>query len=202
MPVPVVLATRNAGKVAELRRILAAADVDVTLLSADDVDLPDVEETGATFAENALLKARAATAATGMACLSDDSGLEVDALGGEPGVRSARYAGTHGDDAANLQRVLDLLDGTDDRRARFVCVAAFVTPDGREQTATGTVEGNLTHVPRGTNGFGYDPIFTPTGSPRTTAEMPAADKDAISHRGQAFRAIVPAIAGYVTSRRS
>jgi XTP/dITP diphosphohydrolase len=194
--VDVVLATHNAGKVAELRRILAAADVPVRLLSADEVELPDVEETGSTFAENALLKARAAAAASGRACLSDDSGLEVAALGGDPGVRSARFAGRHGDDEANLRLVLARLAGVEDRRARFVCVAALVTPEGEEHTATGTLEGTLTTQPRGTNGFGYDPIFVPAGGTETTAELSAAAKDAISHRGQAFRAIVPAVAAY------
>lgn len=197
-PVQLVLATHNAAKLAELRRILEAAGLSgVELLSAADVALPDVEETGSTFAENALLKARAAAAACGLACLSDDSGLSVDALDGAPGVRSARYAGRHGDDAANLRKVLDDMADATNRTARFVCVAALVTPDGGEHTATGLLEGRLTHGPRGDGGFGYDPIFVPEGETRTTAEMRPADKDAISHRGKAFRAIVPAIAEYV-----
>ncbi|HVM13631.1 MAG TPA: RdgB/HAM1 family non-canonical purine NTP pyrophosphatase [Egibacteraceae bacterium] len=191
MTVQLVLATHNPGKVAELRRILA--DVDVVLLDAGDVDLPDVEETGSTFAENALLKARAGVAACGLPCAADDSGLVVDALGGEPGVHSARYAGPHGDDEANLRLVLDRMARVADRSARFVCVAALVAPDGREWTTEGTVEGRLLDAPRGTGGFGYDPIFVPLGEGRTTAEMPPQDKDVISHRGQAFRALRPVV---------
>lgn len=190
-----VLASRNQGKVAELRRILAAdpALVGVRLLDADELGLPDVEETGATFVDNALLKARCGAAASGVACIADDSGLEVAALGGGPGVRSARYAGTHGDDDANLALVLARLRGVTDRAARFVCVAALVAPDGREWTAQGTVDGTLTVAPRGSNGFGYDPIFQPAGERQTTAEMNATAKDAISHRSRALRAIAPAL---------
>ena len=187
-----VVATHNPGKVAELRRILAGPDVE--LLGADDVGLGDVEETGTTFAANALLKARAAAVSSGLPCVSDDSGLVVDALGGEPGVRSARYAGAHGDDGANLRIVLERMRGVADRTARFVCVAALVTPDGREWTTEGVLEGTLTDAPRGTGGFGYDPIFVPLGGDRTTAEMSPQDKDAISHRGQAFRALRPIVA--------
>lgn len=186
-----VLATTNQGKVAELRRILDGLDVD--LLSAADVALPDVEETGATFADNALLKARAGAAACGLPCVSDDSGLVVDALGGEPGVRSARYAGRHGDDDANLRLLLERLGDRDDRAARFVCVAALAAPDGRTWTADGVLEGRIVMAPRGGNGFGYDPVFVPGGHERTTAEMAPEEKDAISHRGQAFRALRPAV---------
>lgn len=186
-----ILATTNQGKVAELRRILDGLDVE--LLSAADVALPDVEETGATFADNALLKARAAAAASGLPCVSDDSGLVVDALGGEPGVHSARYAGVHGDDEANLRLVLERLGDRDDRTARFVCVAALAAPDGREWTADGVLEGQIVATPRGSNGFGYDPVFVPAGHGRTTAEMTPQEKDAISHRGQAFRALRPAV---------
>ena len=191
----IVLATHNLGKVVEMRRILDAAGITgVELLTADDVEAPDVEETEDTFVGNALLKASSTAAATGLACLADDSGLEVDALGGEPGVRSARYAGRHGDDEANLRLVLERMHGVGQRAARFVCVAALAAPDGRTWTATGAVEGVLTESPRGTNGFGYDPIFQPSGEQRTTAEMEPDEKDAISHRGKAFRAIAPAIA--------
>jgi XTP/dITP diphosphohydrolase len=186
-----VLATTNQGKVAELRRILDGLDVE--LLSAADVALPDVEETEATFAGNALLKARAAAAACGLPCVSDDSGLVVDALGGEPGVHSARYAGRHGDDEANLRLLLDRLGERDDRAARFVCVAALAAPDGRTWTADGVLEGRIVTAPRGGNGFGYDPVFVPEGHDRTTAEMAPEEKDAISHRGQAFRALRPAV---------
>lgn len=190
-----VLATHNRHKVAELRRILDGLDVE--LLSAGDVDLPEVEETGATFADNALLKARAAAAATGLPCVADDSGLVVDALGGAPGVRSARYAGNHGDDEANLALVLQRMRGLSERRARFVCVAALVTPDGREWAEEGVLEGTLTERPRGQHGFGYDPIFVPLGEVRTTAEMAPEEKDAISHRGKAFRALRPHVAALV-----
>ena len=194
----VVLATHNAGKVVELRRILAGLPVEV--VDADTVGLPDVDETGATFLDNALLKARAGVAVSGLACLADDSGLEVAALGGEPGVRSARYAGAHGDDEANLQLVLDRLAGADDRSACFVCAAALVAPDGREWVAEGILAGKLVEVPRGDGGFGYDPIFVPTGHERTTAELPPDEKDAISHRGQAFRALRPAVAALAESQ--
>ena len=200
MGVRLVLATHNAGKLAELRRILDAQHLGhVRLLSAADAGLGEPEETGTTFTENALLKARAAAAASGYACLADDSGLEVDALGGEPGVHSARYAGAHGDDAANLALVLERMAGAPDRRARFVCVAALVTPDGAHYTETGVLEGTLTLEPRGTNGFGYDPIFQPLGAAATTAEMTAEAKDAISHRGRAFRAIAGWVATYLES---
>lgn len=200
MAVPIVLATHNAGKLAELRRILDAAQLaHVELLSAADLALPEPEETGETFEANALLKARAGAGVAGLACLADDSGLEVDALGGEPGVRSARYAGAHGDDGANLDLVLARMEGVVDRRARFVCVAALVTPAGDEWTARGTVEGTLTRTPRGANGFGYDPIFQPCGASVTTAEMTPEDKDAISHRGAAFGSIARNVATYVAT---
>ncbi|MDP8970204.1 MAG: RdgB/HAM1 family non-canonical purine NTP pyrophosphatase [Actinomycetota bacterium] len=187
-----VLATRNQGKLSELRRILAG--LDAVLLDADDVGLPELEETADTFTGNALAKARAGVAACGLACLADDSGLVVDALNGEPGVRSARYSGRHGDDEANLQLVLERMAGVADRSARFVCVAALVTPDGREWTAEATLEGTLTETPRGRGGFGYDPILQPLGEQRTTAEMSPQEKDTISHRGKAFRAIRAAVA--------
>lgn len=191
----VVLATRNQGKVEELRRILDAAGIGgVELLTARDVDAPEVEETEDTFVGNALLKANATAAATGLPCLADDSGLEVAALGGAPGVRSARYAGRHGDDEANLRLVLEKMRGVDPRDARFICAAALAAPDGRTWTAVGVIDGVLTEAPSGTNGFGYDPIFQPHGEQRTTAEMGPGEKDAISHRGKAFRAIAPAIA--------
>jgi XTP/dITP diphosphohydrolase len=187
-----VLATRNAHKVDEVQRILAAAGADVELVSLDSFpDVPDVAETGATFEENAMLKAHAIAAATGLVALADDSGLAVDALNGMPGVLSARWAGRARDDAANLQLVLDQVgDVPDERRgAAFVCAAAAVTPDGRGVVVEGRVDGMLTRGPRGSNGFGYDPIFVPDGEARTTAEMSPAEKDAISHRGRAFRAL-------------
>jgi XTP/dITP diphosphohydrolase len=198
----VVLATRNAHKVAELRRILADAGLDVDLVGTDDFPgLPEVPETGSTFAANALLKARAAAAGTGLPSVADDSGLCVDALNGMPGILSARWAGRHGDDAANLELVLDQVsDVPDERRdAHFQCAAAVVLPPGDdgapgdERVVEGSVEGTLIRAPRGENGFGYDPIFVPHGHDRTTAEMSAAEKDAISHRGAAFRALVPVL---------
>ncbi|MDP9405440.1 MAG: RdgB/HAM1 family non-canonical purine NTP pyrophosphatase [Actinomycetota bacterium] len=196
MTVRLVLATTNAGKLVELRRILAADErlAGVEVLSASDVALPEVDEDGETFADNALRKARSGVLACGLPCVADDSGLVVDGLGGGPGVHSARYAGRHGDDAANLELVLGRMAGVTDRAAHFVCVAALVAPDGREWTAEGTLEGVLVDTPRGDHGFGYDPIFQPLGSALTTAEMLPEQKDAISHRGKAFRAIAAAIA--------
>jgi XTP/dITP diphosphohydrolase len=189
-----VLATRNEAKVRELARILAGLPVVLTGLDGYP-DAPDVKETGATFEENALLKARAMAAYTGLPAVADDSGLCVDALNGMPGVLSARWAGGHGDDEANLDLVLaQIADVPDDRRqAHFACAAALVLPSGKEHVVTGEIHGRLIHAPRGTGGFGYDPIFVPDGYPQTTAEMPAAQKDAISHRGRAFRALAPLI---------
>jgi XTP/dITP diphosphohydrolase len=193
-----VLATRNAHKVEELRRILAPYDVELVGLDAFP-DVADVAETGATFADNAVLKARAVAAATGLVAVADDSGLEVAALNGMPGVLSARWAGRHGDDGANLQLVLAQVGDVPDARraAAFVCAAAAVTPDGRELVVQGRLPGTLTREPRGRNGFGYDPIFVPEGEHRTTAEMTAEEKDAISHRGRAFRALAPRLAELV-----
>lgn len=202
-----LLATRNAKKLAELRRILAeaaetaeSADGDtveaVELLGLQDVAAYDeVPETGATFAENALIKAREGALRTGLVTVADDSGIVVDALGGMPGVLSARWAGGHGDDEANLRLVLDQLRDVPDgrRQAAFVCAAALVTPDGGEQTVQARMAGSVIHEPRGSGGFGYDPIFVPDGEHRTTAELSAPEKDAISHRGQAFRALAPLV---------
>jgi XTP/dITP diphosphohydrolase len=192
-----VLATRNAKKLAELRRILEASSVDVSVTDLSEYpDMPEVAETGATFTENALLKARAVVKHTGRAAVAEDSGLCIDALNGMPGVLSARWAGRHGDDEANLRLVLgQLADVPADRRAgHFTCVAALVLPSGQEQVTEGTVSGRITGAPRGTNGFGYDPIFVPAGSGLTTAEMSPEAKDAISHRGRALRAMAPIIA--------
>jgi XTP/dITP diphosphohydrolase len=204
MPAPVapgpaagtlVLATRNAGKLRELARILGGQ---VKLTGLDEFpDAPDVPETGATFEANALLKARAIADHTGLPAVADDSGLCVDALNGMPGVLSARWAGAHGDDKANLDLVLAQVADVPDARlgAQFVCAAALVVPGKgpREVVVTGTLDGRLIRVPRGTGGFGYDPIFLPDGFTQTTAEMTAEEKDAISHRGRAFRALVPYI---------
>jgi XTP/dITP diphosphohydrolase len=188
----IVLATRNEHKVAELRRILIEAGIDAELIGTEVFpELPDIAETGTTFAANALIKARAVAQHTGLPAVADDSGLCVDALNGMPGIYSARWAGAHGDDTANLELLLgQMQDVADNRRsAHFQCAAAFVTPDGDERVCEGTLEGRITRAPRGSNGFGYDPIFVPTGEVRTTAEMGAAEKDAISHRGRAFRAL-------------
>jgi XTP/dITP diphosphohydrolase len=192
-----VLATRNSAKLAELRRILAASRVDVAVEDlTGHPGIGEVAETGCTFAENALLKARAVAAGTGLPTIADDSGLCIDALNGMPGVLSARWAGRHGDDAANLALVLaQLADVPPGRRAaHFACAAALVLPSGAEHLSEGTVHGSLTGAPRGTNGFGYDPIFVPDSAELTTAQMSAAEKDAISHRGKALRALAPVIA--------
>ena len=188
----VVLATHNAHKVDEIRRILAGTDIE--LVGLDEFpDIGEVAETGATFAENALLKAHATAQATGLAAIADDSGIAVDALNGMPGVLSVYWAGRARDDAANLRLVLEQIEDVPDERrgAAFVCAAAVATPDGRELVVEGRVEGTLAREPRGEGGFGYDPIFVPAGERRTTAEMSAAEKDSISHRGAAFRALVP-----------
>lgn len=190
----VVLATRNQHKVAELRRILASANLDVELVGTDEFpDLPDVPETGSTFAANALLKAHDVAQRTGCIAIADDSGLCVDALNGMPGILSARWAGSHGDDAANLALVLtQIADVPSQRRgAAFHCAAAVATPEGDERVVEGVLTGSLADAPRGENGFGYDPIFVPTAYVLTTAELTPQEKDAISHRGQAFRALVP-----------
>jgi XTP/dITP diphosphohydrolase len=197
----VVLATRNAAKLRELARILGAEDgahdrgTQIRLAGLDEFPgAPDVPETGATFEENALLKARAIADYTGLPAVADDSGLCVDALNGMPGVLSARWAGGHGDDKANLELVLAQVADVPGTRlgARFVCAAALVTDSG-EWVVTGQVEGRLIRAPRGSGGFGYDPIFLPDGFDQTTAEMTAEAKDAISHRGRAFRALTPFI---------
>jgi XTP/dITP diphosphohydrolase len=196
-PPRLVLATANQHKLLELKRILAASHVDVELASlAEFHGAPDVAETGATFAENALLKAHAIADFTGLPAVADDSGLCVDALNGMPGVLSARWSGTHGDDEANLRLVLaQLADVPDERRgARFVCAAALVLPGGREHVSEGEVRGRLIGEPRGRGGFGYDPIFVPDSATITTAEMDPADKDRISHRGRALRGLAPIIA--------
>lgn len=192
-----VLATRNEGKRAELARILARQGLDIALADLDDFPgVPDVVETGLTFEENAVLKARAAVAATGLPAVADDSGICVDVLGGMPGVLSARWCGHHGDDAANLALLLDQIAELPDsaRRAQFVCAAAVALPDGRVEVVEGQLDGWLARQPRGSNGFGYDPVFVPEGHDRTTAELSADEKDAISHRGRAFRALAPVIA--------
>ena len=196
----VVLATRNAAKLRELSRILTAEGPGRPQVALAGLDAfpgaPEVPETGATFEENALLKARAIAAYAQLPAVADDSGLCVDALNGMPGVLSARWAGGHGDDKANLELVLAQVADVPDPRlgAQFVCAAALVVPaPAREWVVTGRVEGRLIRSPRGSGGFGYDPIFLPDGFEQTTAEMTAEAKDAISHRGRAFRALTPFI---------
>jgi XTP/dITP diphosphohydrolase len=192
-----LLATRNVGKLAELQRLLSGAVPGVEVVGLDTVgDVPETVESGATFAENALLKARDAAQATGLPAVADDSGLAVDALNGMPGVLSARWSGRHGDDEANTALLLgQLADVPDDRRgAGFVCAAALVTPDGREHVLEREWRGRVIREKRGTNGFGYDPVFVPEGLEVTSAELDPAEKDARSHRGQAFAALVPLVA--------
>lgn len=190
-----VLATRNQGKITEFRRILdALAPGSIELIGVDQFsDLVDVEETGSTFEENSLLKARYTCQATGLPAIADDSGLCVDALNGDPGIFSARWAGSHGDDQANLEKVLDQLKDVPDenRTAHFMCVASLVLPDGREEVAEGRFEGRILHAPVGENGFGYDPIFQPLGLGISSAQMSAEEKDLVSHRGKSLRAIAP-----------
>lgn len=196
MSIRVVLASRNAHKIEELHRILADAGLDLDLVGEDAfAHLPEIAETGSTFAANALIKARAVCAATGLPAIADDSGLAVDALNGMPGVLSARWAGKPKDDLRNLRLLLDQLEDVADARrsAAFHCAAALVLPDGTERVVEGTMDGAIIREPRGLNGFGYDPIFTPLGSPITSAEMTAEAKDAISHRGAAMRALVPVL---------
>ncbi|UXY27828.1 RdgB/HAM1 family non-canonical purine NTP pyrophosphatase [Streptomyces sp. HUAS TT20] len=191
-----ILATRNAGKITELRSILADAGLPHELVGADAFpEIPDVPETGVTFAENALLKAHALARATGLPAVADDSGLCVDVLGGAPGIFSARWAGNHGDDKANLDLLLaQLSDIADEHRgAHFACAAAIALPDGTERVVEGRLTGTLRHAPSGTNGFGYDPILQPEGESRTCAELSPEEKNAISHRGKAFRALVPVV---------
>lgn len=195
----VLLATRNAGKLVELRRMLAATDLgELQVVGLADVpEFPDAPETGATFAENALAKARDAAAATGLPAVADDSGLTVEALNGMPGVLSARWSGRHGNDTANLELLLGQLgDVPDERRgAAFVCAAALVVPGGPETVVHGEWPGRIVRAPRGSGGFGYDPIFVPDGAPpgqegRTCAELSPQEKDAASHRGRAMRALL------------
>lgn len=203
MAVRLLVASRNAKKLAELQRVLDAEGITgIQPVSLADVpDFPEAPEDGATFAENALIKARSGARATGLACLADDSGLTVDALNGMPGVLSARWAGRHGDDAANNALLLaQLSDVPDERRgAAFVSVCALAGPGvpGGEATAEGRWSGSVLRAPRGDGGFGYDPLFLPAGQPagagRAAAELDPAEKDAQSHRGRALRALVPAL---------
>jgi XTP/dITP diphosphohydrolase len=196
-PPRIAIATRNPHKIKELARI--CADWPVSWLTIHDEAaapmFPEVEETGETYLANAALKARAVAAALGEAALADDSGIEVDALGGRPGVRSARYAGERATDEENLHELLRALKGVPGggRTARYRCLAVLASPDGTITSAEGVCEGILLNAGRGAGGFGYDPVFVPAGWERTMAELPPEEKDRISHRGKAFRALRAAI---------
>jgi XTP/dITP diphosphohydrolase len=190
-PTRIAIASRNPHKLREIGRICAAWPVEWWTVENHPGPWPDVEETGSTYHENALLKARAAAAALGEPALADDSGIEVDALGGRPGPRSARFAGEDATDERNLEELIRVLKGVpgSGRTARYRCVAVLAFTDGRELHAEGTSEGILEPKPRGARGFGYDPIFVPGGGDRTMAELTDEEKDRISHRGRAFRAL-------------
>jgi XTP/dITP diphosphohydrolase len=190
-----VLATRNQGKITEFRRILdELAPGHIELIGVDQFpDLVDVDETGSTFEENSLLKSRYTCDATGLPAIADDSGLCVDFLNGDPGIFSARWAGNHGNDQANIEKLLEQLKDVPDsnRTAHFTCVASLVMPDGRVQVAEGRFDGHILHAPVGENGFGYDPIFQPLGLSISSAQMSAQEKDVVSHRGKSLRSIAP-----------
>lgn len=203
MSARVVLATRNAHKVGELRAVLAPLLPDVEVLTVDAFeDVPEVAETEVTFAGNALLKARAVATATGLPAIADDSGIAVDVLGGSPGIFSARWAGRHGDDVANLQLLLAQIADVpaQHRGGAFVCAAALALPDGTSAVREGRSRGTITTAPAGAGGFGYDPCFVPEGSDRTLAEHTAEEKNAISHRGKAFRALAPVVVDALAGR--
>ena len=193
MPFPpqLAVASRNAHKLREIARICAAWPVTWVTVQSDPRPWPEVEETGETYLENALLKGRAVASALGLPAVADDSGIEVDALGGAPGPRSARYAGRDATDERNLHHLLGALKGVpaSGRTARYRCVAALVLPDGTELHAEDTCEGTLMRAPRGAAGFGYDPVFVPVGGDLTMAELTDEQKDRMSHRGRAFRAL-------------
>jgi XTP/dITP diphosphohydrolase len=193
-----LVATRNEGKLRELRALLEGLGLKLETL-ASHPEASDVRESGTTFDENARLKATSAARATQLWTVADDSGLEVAALGFAPGVRSARYAGVHGDDAANTAKLLRELDGKSDRRARFVCAMALARPDGEiVATAHGVCEGAIGVSPRGSGGFGYDPVFVPAIFPdQTMAELDRHDKNAVSHRGAALRAFLPLLRAHL-----
>ena len=190
----IVLATRNAHKVGELRAILADLGVEVDLVGVTEYpEVPDVAETELSFAGNALLKAVAVAEATGLPAIADDSGICIDALNGMPGIFSARWAGRHGEDAANLDLLLAQVSDVPDehRGAQFVCAAALAEPGGRRVVEEGRIDGVLLRERHGAGGFGYDPVFRPNGHPVSTAELSAAEKNRISHRRRAFAALAP-----------
>lgn len=189
MTMEIVIASSNQGKIREIVEIFSG--LDVKLLTKDDVGAwpDDIEESGVTYLDNALIKARSICETTGLPALADDSGIEVDALDGAPGVHSARFAGPEADDEANNRKLADLLAATprNKRSARYICVAVVVFPDGEEIAAYGTCEGMIAEEPRGEGGFGYDPWFIPFGGSRTMAELTPKEKHGISHRGKALR---------------
>ena len=197
-----VVATRNKGKVTEIAAALAALPVEVLALDSFPA-VPEAEESGDTFAANAIIKATHYALHTGLACLADDSGLEVDALDGAPGVYSARYAGPEASDTdCNAKLLAAIADVPDSgRTARFRCVLAYVDPDSTLMTAEGTCEGIILKDPRGTGGFGYDPLFYMPGAAKTLAEMTTAEKNAVSHRGQALRNMATTLARYYHENR-
>ena len=193
-----VLATRNRGKVLEVERMLKIHAPEISLISMADLGIGDIEETGKSFEENALLKARTVTQISGLAALADDSGLAIDSLNGEPGIFSARYSGVHGDDAANNAKVLKQMAGITKRSASFIAVLALTRPDGQSIISRGELLGQIIDSPRGDQGFGYDPIFQPTGFDITTAQMSPEMKDSISHRGKALAQIAPKISPFLS----
>lgn len=197
-PFEIVIASKNLGKIAEFKRILGEVGISIVT----DIEFPDVDETGSTFEENALLKAHAVSRHTKLPALADDSGLSVDALNGAPGIFSARWSGVHGDDGANIKRLLEDLNGValENRGAKFVAVLALVRPDGEELLIRGELRGKIRNQPVGANGFGYDPIFEPENSNRTLGEMSAAEKDAISHRSKALTELTPRIRPFLSRR--
>lgn len=193
IPSTIVIASHNQKKVEEMRRILDQAGLSIEIVGTDSFpDLVDVEETGTTFAANALLKAHYVSRETGLPAVADDSGLCVDSLNGMPGILSARWAGEHGNDQANLELLLRQISHVPPKRrgASFVCAVAYCEPGGREFIVEGAMNGEIIDSPRGSNGFGYDPIFVPMGHSVTSAELTSAEKDAISHRGHALKAFV------------
>jgi len=197
-PFEIVIASKNLGKIAEFKRILG--EVGISIIT--DIEFPDVDESGSTFEENALLKAHAISRYTNLPVLADDSGLAVDYLGGAPGIFSARWSGVHGDDGANIKRLLEDLNGValENRGAKFIAVLVLVRPDGEELLVRGELRGKIRNQPVGVNGFGYDPIFEPENSDRTLGEMSAAEKDAISHRSKALTELTPRIRPFLSRR--
>jgi XTP/dITP diphosphohydrolase len=204
-PATLVLATRNQGKIKEFRRILdAISNGAINLVGLENFPhTTEVEETGTTFKDNALLKARSICTETGLPAIADDSGLCVDALDGAPGIFSARYAGVHGDDQANNRKLLRDLENVPEgkRSAHFTCAAALVLPDGREHVSEAIFEGSILFAPVGDHGFGYDPLFRPQGLTISSAQMSADEKDLISHRGKSLRAIAPHVISLLTTLR-